>query len=329
MSPTLAPVAAIQQFKQQKSAPVHQASAPGILSLDIHPHPERQHLIVTGGVDKTAVVFNSQTEKKEATLSGHSKPVVAVRFQPDSDSIVHTASQDGTARVYRLAGNGSAEPVHVFQRVHKGALTALDLHATLSYSLTTSVDRSWAIHDIVNGKTLVHTPDPQAQGALNVGRFHPDGLILATGGEDPEVRVWDVRSNKKVASFPGYGGGCTDISFNENGFYLATSSADRVLKIWDLRGPTNVGTLSLDALPTSLSFDHSGRYLAVAVGSEIRVFNRVTEAPKEGQAKGDINHFDVVQTFDDHTKDVTCVRWGADAKFIASTSMDRTLKVFM
>jgi pre-mRNA-processing factor 19 len=328
-SPSLTPVATIQQFKQQKSAPVHQASAPGILALDVHPHPERQHLIATGGVDKTAVVFNVQTEKKEATLSGHTKSVIAVRFQPDSDSIVHTASQDGTARVFRIAASGAAETVHVFQRVHKGALTSLDVHATNAFTLTTSVDRSWAIHDIQNGKTLVHTADPQAQGAINVGRFHPDGLILATGGEDSEVRVWDVRSNRKVASFPGYSGACTDITFNENGFYLATASEDRVIKVWDLRGPTNVGTLSVEAVPSSLSYDYSGRYLAAAVGNEIRVFNRVTEPPKEGQQKGDINHFAHVQTFDDHTKDVTCVRWGADAKFIASASMDRTLKVFM
>jgi WD40 repeat protein len=50
-------------------------------------------------LDKTARVWDATTGKSLATLSGHSKPVVAVAFSPDGSRIV-TASDDHSARLW-------------------------------------------------------------------------------------------------------------------------------------------------------------------------------------------------------------------------------------
>jgi hypothetical protein len=60
---TLATVEQIKGWKQISSHPPHKASQPGVLCVDIH--PEKQELTITGGVDKTAVVLNRRTGKKE------------------------------------------------------------------------------------------------------------------------------------------------------------------------------------------------------------------------------------------------------------------------
>jgi len=85
--------------------------------------------------------------------------------------------------------------------------------------------------------------------------------------------------------------------------------------LWDLRGPKNIHTLKLETEVVSLDYDSSGKYLAAATGAEIRVFTGTKS----------LEH---VQTFDEHTNVVTAVKFGKDAQMLASTSMDRTLKLW-
>jgi len=103
------------------------------------------------------------------------------------------------------------------------------------------------------------------------------------------------------------------LAFSENGYYLATAATDDTIKLWDLRKLKNFHTIDLPNKfgVSAVSWDYSGSYLAAA-GSDIRLFVGKT-----------LNH---AVTLTGHTSKVTDVKWGADAKFLASTSMDRSLK---
>ena len=56
----------------------------GITTLDIKSSDPNR--IVTGGIDKTAVVFNNATEQIIATLKGHTKKLTAAIYHPDEVS---------------------------------------------------------------------------------------------------------------------------------------------------------------------------------------------------------------------------------------------------
>ncbi len=60
---------------------MHSASVSGITALDIKPNDSNK--IVTGGNDKTAIVFNNTTEQIVATLKGHTKKLTSVIYHPD------------------------------------------------------------------------------------------------------------------------------------------------------------------------------------------------------------------------------------------------------
>jgi len=305
-SPSLAKEDEIKAFKNISSHPNHKTTAPGVLCVDIH--PTQQELVVTGGVDQTAVVFNRKTGKKVATIAGHSKKVNAAIFHP-TETMVITASADNSVRLW----TGDDYKAGTVFAQHTGEVTAISLHPSGSYLASASRDRTWAFHDIETGKSLLQLKDPE-EAPVTSAMLHPDGLILATGTEGNVIRIWDLKSQKNVVTFPGHKAHITDVRFSENGFYLATAAKDNMLKLWDLRGPKNINTLKVDNSVTSLDFDYSGKYLAAAAGSEVRVF-----------AGKNLDH---VITLHDHTAPVTMVRWGRDARLLASTSMDRTLKFY-
>ena len=60
----------------------------GITTLDIKSNDPNK--IVTGGVDKTAVVFNNTTEQIVATLKGHTKKLTSALYHPDQVCITTT-----------------------------------------------------------------------------------------------------------------------------------------------------------------------------------------------------------------------------------------------
>jgi len=313
-SPALANSDSVAQFKPLSSNPVHKASSPGILCLDIH--PDRPELIVTGGVDSSLVLFNKDTSKIVGTLNGHAKRVNSVQFYPGTeDMIVLSASQDRTARVWRGATSGdtySLVAAHVV-KVHEDDVVGVSLHATGDYFATASLDRTWAFHDIHTGRCLAQVRDSQVQSGFECVQFHPDGLILGTGTSDSLVRVWDIKSQTNVATFEGHTGRVVDIAFSENGFYLATAGSDGV-KLWDLRKLKNFHSIPSEGQGISaVAWDYTGNYLAMA-GQDIRILH--------GKS---LSH---LKTYGDHSASVTDVKFGRDAEYFASTSMDRTLKIW-
>ncbi|KAK2157251.1 hypothetical protein NP493_1890g00023 [Ridgeia piscesae] len=241
----------------------------------------------------------------------HTDRAVQGRSEHELLELVFTASLDSTIRVWGV--EQTAPCAHVL-RAHDGPVTGISLHATGDYLLSCSTDSNWAFSDVRQGRVLTKVPDSSSQ-ALTCAQFHPDGLIFGTGTKDSVIKIWDLKERTNVANFQGHSGAITSISFSENGYYLATSADDSVVKLWDLRKLKNFKTITMDDRyeVRSLCFDHSGTYLAVA-GTDVRVY-----LCKQWQE---------LKVFNDHTALATGVRFGQNGTFVASTSMDRSLKIF-
>lgn len=242
---------------------LHSASVPGILALDINSSDNSK--ILTGGNDKNATIFNKETEQVVTILKGHQKKVTKVIYHPDENTVI-TASPDTTIRVWNVPTSQTT----LLLRCHEGPVTGLSLHPTGDYILSTSQDKCWAFTDIRTGRLLTKNLDINER-SLTAAQFHPDGLIFATGTEDAQVLIWDLKEQTNVANFPGHVGEISAISFSENGYYLATAAADSCVKLWDLRKLKNFKTIQLEDgyEVKDVCFDQSGTYLAIA-GSDIR-----------------------------------------------------------
>jgi len=279
--------------------------------LDIH--PTDSDLVLTGGADANAILFNRKTGKIVDTLKGHKKRITEVKFHT-TEKLLFTTSQDSTAHIYSPNEAGTYDVAHVL-KAHIDEVIGCTLHPSGNFLVTASKDRSWAFYDVTTGTCRQKVSDAKIEGGFTRVSFHPDGLILGAGTSDSLVRIFDVKEQKNVANFRGHAGSVTGVSFSENGYYLASADEQGTVKLWDLRKLQNFHTIATKDLTSisNIAFDDCGAYLGIA-GEDIRVFT----------SKG----WELVKTLKDHKGAVTALKFGPSTNFIASTSKDRTLKFF-
>jgi pre-mRNA-processing factor 19 len=205
--------------------------------------------------------------------------------------------------------------------------------------LSGSLDATWAIHDVRRGQLLsrytlngeLAMPDAatgkprKAANEVRCARFHPDGGIFGTAAKSKLVQMWAVSSLSNVVTFEGHAAPVTALGFSENGYHLASGSEDGVVKLWDLRKASSFFELDLKKEQPklklgaihSINFDASGSHLAVASAQSVQVLKEKSK-----------NHWEVIKTLSDHKAAVTGVQFAPDSSFLASTSMDRSLKIY-
>jgi ribosomal RNA-processing protein 9 len=219
------------------------------------------------GVDPDAIAQLSEDDDDDGgsdtagLVSGRDANGVIARLQEDAAraagrSVTEVAENIG--KRYSLA-SGACVPVARTVRAHDIAPTCVALAGDEMRAASGGKDSRVIVWDVETGAKLasmrpaVYEPNFRTNpGAApgHVGHVRAvsvadaqGGNIIASGGEDGLVRIWDARTGKQVDALRGHRGPVNALAFRSGTMQLFSGSEDRTVKIWDINDMAYVETL--------------------------------------------------------------------------------------
>lgn len=101
--------------------------------------------------------------------------------------------------------------------------------------------------------------------SVEVVKFHPNSILLASGGADDRIRLWDPRVPDIVGLIQGVRFPKV-LEFSNDGTMLAISGSSSEAYVWDLVAGKVANKFKTGHHVTSMSFAHGGEILAMTVG---------------------------------------------------------------
>lgn len=146
--------------------------------------------------------------------------------------------------------------------------------------------------------------------------FSPEGQLLASGGSDQTIKLWDVATGRELRTLTGHSDDVESVAFSPDGRTLASGSNDETIKLWDVVTGRELRTLTgHQGGVISISFSPDGQTIGSgSLDKTVKLWD--TETGR------------VLHTLSGHKDLVECIAFGRNGRTLASGSFDKTIKVW-
>ena len=154
------------------------------------------------------------------------------------------------------------------------------------------------------------------QDAVWSAVFSPDGQMIASGGFDRTIRLWDLQGNLIGRPLEGHTDEIWSVAFSPDGRLIASGSSDKKIRLWNLQGdPIGQPFQGHTHHVKSVAFSPDGQVIASSgADNTIRLW--------------DLQGNPIGKPFWGHTAIVWSVAFSPDGQVIASGSADKTIRLW-
>ena len=311
-------------------------------------------LIASGSEDGTIKILDAASGRLLRTLTGHSKGVTTVSFSPDSRQLL-SGSYDNTARIWDIAaaqevdrflGHSwwvwAAEFSHDANRIVTAgqdgkAIVWQRTGARPSATTAEQVENQPARITSANGLFEQLTHFNGHTGPVYAANFEPHGDLVATGGYDHYVLLWDpdevhpIDIERELSDEPqpeseyvrlaGHDKPVRSVAFSPNGKLVLSGSEDNTIRVWDRAAARQLKALrGHGSAVRSCAFSPNGQFvLSASEDKTVRLWNVA------GYEEVRVLH---VTAFTGHDDAVLSARYSRDGQRIVTASRDRTASLW-
>ncbi|XP_048523830.1 WD repeat, SAM and U-box domain-containing protein 1 isoform X3 [Dendroctonus ponderosae] len=297
---------------------------------------------LSGHIGRSATILQN--------LKGHTSDVNCCDFAPNFTLV--TGSSDKTVRVWDwISGSGYVERPQSPLRVHKYQVTCVRISPHGSMMASSSVDGTallWNLHSL----TKLHTMTQVNGDAIRVCSFSPDSTLLVTAGDNGAVCIWDLVHRSLIRTLFEHEGTTQALVFTPDCQFLVTACSLEVVKVWhvqDLIDTTtetpcspltridnihDMGVFSID-ISKHIEVDENNpliRYYSMASGGCNNELKLWTIRSRVSAKNKNLTHIEVSiclsNVLEGHASSVTCVRFSNSGRYLVSSSLDKSVKVW-
>jgi WD40 repeat protein len=256
-------------------------------------------------------------------LQGHTGPVTAVAFSPDSQTL-GSASTDGTVRLWEHLGRFGDPAFPQNCAVLRAHPIGIDQIAGVAFSPDGSIVAG-ATHAAVRPLKLWDAATGQERASLDFPdlvhcvAFSPDGRTLAAGGRGPIVKLWDPATGIEQRTLATGAGHVSSLAFTPDGTVLATASGAggvEGVKLWDVPSGRELAFQpDLTGGTFCVAFAANGRVLASGHRNGVVRLRHASSGQEFASLTG-------------HRAEISGLAYSPSGKTLVTASRDGTVKVW-
>jgi WD40 repeat protein len=303
----------------------------------------------------TIRIWNVDTEKTTATLSGHKAPCWSIAWSPDGQWLA-SSSEDNTIRlwsvetsentatltghtdiVYSVAwdsggqqlASASADGTVRLWRIDTGeSVTIWTTYADYLLDVAWSPNGQWlaSANDYLLETRDIQLWNTNTRESTSILHDHsatiqriawsPDGHRLASASADNTIHLYDIDREDHLATLSGHTKVVNDVVWSPDGQQLASASQDKTIRLWDANTGRDTATLT----------GHANAVYSVVWSP---VGQQLASASQDNTVRlWDAKTAESTLVLTDHIAPVASVAWSPDGQQLASGSSNGTIIVW-